>query len=305
VWQFGFWGTLANVALYGAGHSLSLAKVQNHYALGLSGFVVEDTGARITRGLTDAAWPAGDTSVQTGNTQVQTPIASLLNTSVLTYLQQIEDAEHGALFTNVSGVITFQNRYATLGLASSATLGDAAGQIPYKPGPVFALDNIDLYNQSQVQRLGGFLQIAQDSTSITKYGMASVLTESGLLTTSDADSLARAQWNVVHFAYPLPRMQSLVVDVLADVPNRFTQIALRELRDQVQVQRHAYSTPSGFPVAATFNQTNSIEGLEHEIDADKLTWMVTLRLSPAETRQFWILGDATNGVLGTSTALAY
>jgi hypothetical protein len=47
-----------------------------------------------------------------------------------------------------------------------------------------------------------------------------------------------------------------------------------------------------------------IEGVQHNVDVNPLRWTTTLLLSPADIQQYWILGDTTLSVLGTTTRLA-
>lgn len=50
-----------------------------------------------------------------------------------------------------------------------------------------------------------------------------------------------------------------------------------------------------------------VESVAHNVirDGDKLKWSVTLNLSPADISEGWILGDATYGVLGSTSKLIY
>ena len=295
-------GAEAYAAIYPT--ALTGAQVLAHYQQGFTGYPIQDSGARIAAVLSALGWPAGDEAIATGISNVSQPTGTLTTTKVLTYLQQVEDTEHGYLYVSADGKITFLNRYSPLGTTPAVTLGDGSGEIPYKPGPDFGLDNIDLFNATSVQRVGGAVFRAVDATSKTRYGVESSLVEPNLLLTAEAESLSRSQWNIQHYANPLLRMRSIVVDVLGDVPNRFTQIALRELRDRVTAKRRPYTIAGGFP-ANQFSQDSFIEGIEHDISVQPLKWEVTLRLSPADSIRYWVLGDATYGVLGTTTSLAW
>jgi hypothetical protein len=72
----------------------------------------------------------------------------------------------------------------------------------------------------------------------------------------------------------------------------------RELGDLVTINRRP-------PVGAAFSQQSYIEGVNHEIDFGRRTWLVTYALTPrtpVDTVTPWVLGV---GLLGTSTVLGY
>lgn len=295
--------------------ALSATQVSNHYQAGTSGIPSTDSATYQANLLAQATWPTADESLSSpGQSTIQAPASALAGTPVLSDMQTVSKSENGALFVNGSGKVVFQNRYTILtgpNNVSAATFGDASSnEISYKPSPTFALDNLDFYNISQVTRVGGAMQTASSGTSITNYGasssplMSSTLTESGLLITTDSESLARAQWNVGHYATPITRVRGLTVDVTADTVNRFPQTVFRELRDRVTVNRRPYTKASGWP-GSQFSQDSYIEGISHRIDPRAGTWAVSLALSPAETQAYWLLGDPTFGVLGSTTRLAY
>jgi hypothetical protein len=228
-------------------------------------------------------------------------------TSALSYIQLNETTEHGYFFANASGVLTFIHRQAYLKspyTTSMGTFGDLAGQVAYKPQPDWKKDNIDLFNQSQVTRLGGITQTANNATSQASYGVTSVLMESGLLSTTDNDSLARAQWNVQKYGTPTTRVRSIVVDPGGDPAVRYDQLIFRELLDRITLVRNPYGQGGAFG-APQYSQAMTIEGIEHNIVKQTGVWETTLHLSPFDTTQYWILDDATYSILGTSTRLAY
>lgn len=299
-----FSGWMAYASFYNA--PLTTTQISNHYSRLTGGFIVETSPSRIQSVLSLIGWPSAweDIPADAGASQIIVPTASLTTTSVLAYLQQVETAENGALYVKANGYLAFRSRHAQLqspGSVSQSTFGDApsvGSEINYLPLPEFTLDDVDLYNMVASQRSGGVVQTAQDTTSQSKYGVANVLTETGLLITTDAEALSRAQWEVAHFAYPIARVASLAVEPLDDLSTRWPAILNRELHDRVTVIRR---TNLG---GSVFQQDSLIEGIDHEIDSAG-TWRTTYHLSPAETQSYWILGDATNGVLGSTTRLCY
>ena len=57
--------------------------------------------------------------------------------------------------------------------------------------------------------------------------------------------------------------------------------------------------------AAAINTDAYIEQAAHTIDPKTPSWVTTVTCSPAADDTAWILGDATYGVLGSTTKLAY
>jgi hypothetical protein len=60
-------------------------------------------------------------------------------------------------------------------------------------------------------------------------------------------------------------------------------------------------SPGGAPV---FAQDCHIEGIDHDVTPGA-SWSTTWHLVPADPIGFWILGDSTFGVLGSTTRLGY
>jgi hypothetical protein len=70
--------------------------------------------------------------------------------------------------------------------------------------------------------------------------------------------------------------------------------------------------PSGQPgavdtVGPITSVESHIEGIEDDIVTrdGRWSWETRWALSPAETQAYWILGDATNSLLGQTTVLGY
>ena len=317
-----FQTSLAYAAWYGS-TTLSAAQVLNHYNQGFTGFPLQDSGARITAVLSALGTLAPPSSIAVGVSNIIQPQGDLTTNSVLSYLQQLETAEAGFLYDTAGGVLTFLNRNASITAPRNAPLtvfGENSGEVPYLGKPDIGIDVTDLSNRSLVSRQTGMLyiqglaiggtsstpQIAQDTTSQAKYAQAATKSETGLLLTTDQECLSRAQWNVTLYAYPKARVRSLTVNPMGDPVNRFPAVLFRELMDRVTVKRRPWDSTSGTFGSPIFQQDEYIEAITHDIDFSKgPTWRVTYAMSPAVTQSFWILGDATYGVLGSTTRCSW
>jgi hypothetical protein len=305
----GFKGSLAYFAWYPT-VALTQVQVTDHRNRGLWGLVFQSSLQRVADVLAVLDWPTTWTVIPAdpAASMVQQPTGSLWLKTPLSYLQQIELAENGALFVDVSGNVIFRSRHWKQ-LYQSATpssiFGENPGEVGYKPGFVLSRDNLDLYNAALCQAATGPLGvpagIPQQSVSAAaeaKYGVNSILSETGLLVSQDVECLIRSQWQLLRFSSVLPRLRSIVVDPLGDVPNRMATAVSRELGDLVTLNRRP-------PVGAAFSQQSYIEGVNHEIDFGRMTWLVTYALTPqtpVDTATPWVLGT---GLLGTSTVLGY
>lgn len=304
----GFKGSLAYFAWYPS-MALTQTQVSDHYNRGLWGFVFQSSLQRVADVLAVIDWPAAWTVIPADNaaSMVQQPTGSLWLTTPLSYLQQIELAENGELFADVSGNINFRSRHwrqANMPTPLSI-FGEGLAEVNYKPGFVLSRDNLDLYTavlcQASVGPLGVPAGLPQQSISAAaeaKYGGNSVLSETGLLVTQDVECLIRSQWQLLRFSSVLPRLRSIVVDPLGDPQNRMATAVFRELGDLVSLNRRP-------PVGAAFSQQSYIEGVNHDVDFGRRTWLVTYALTPqtpVDTAPPWVLGT---GLLGTSTVLGY
>lgn len=259
----------------------------------------ELSSARITWALTAAGIPAADQSVSTGQSTMQAlTVTAGSEPSALSHCLDVADSELGAFFIAGDGKATFFDRHRLLKSpysASQATFGDTSNtDIPYEVvNPSY--DRELIRNKATITRPSGSAQTASDATSITAYGTR-VHTRAPLLTT-DSEALSLAQWIVGAYKDPALRFDSVTIAPLTS-DTVWTQAASREIWDRVTVKR----TPPGGGTA--ISQDCLIEGIEHRGSPSGLYWETTYRLSPANTTNYMVLDDATNGVLDTNK-LAY
>lgn len=170
--------------------------------------VEQSSGARVNAILSapGVEWATGLREVDTGESTLSTADIAA-NTNALNYLQNVAATEAGNLFIGKTGKVVFQDRTKAPTSDSLVLLGN--GGIPFQNlEVVFGSEN--LYNEITVSREGGGTATAQDSDSISEYGIRN-LTLTNLLFSTDAQSLELALNYAVEFSQPEYRFQSLEV----------------------------------------------------------------------------------------------
>lgn len=292
-----FPGSMQEVAIYPT--ALTPTQVANHFQL--AAFPQEGTGARINRVLTAINWSAGARAIDTGYSTVQANTQTLTTTSSLSHMQDVECTEGGALFMSGSGQVTFLSRQTLFGnalyITSQQTIGDntAAGDLPFQPGPVLALDDIDLYNEATGTRNGGLTQLTDNNTSIEMYGRVTWEPPATLLGISDPEVATLTQYIVQKYSTPVERLQSITVNLLELItPGTVADLLALDLLYRITVERTV--VPGG---GTAFSQVLNIEHIVETVTPD--TWTVEFATALADPG-WWILGTSA---LGTGTRLAY
>jgi hypothetical protein len=270
-------------------------QVATHYTLGLGAFASQQSGARIGAVLDVLSWPAGMRTIGTGASTLQAQTTSLATTKALTHMQDVEKTEAGAVYCSAAGKVVFTDRNTIVGTAWGAvvaTFGDGAAEIHFEPGATPALDTVDLYTEATVQRNNGVTQFANDVPAGALYGERT-RSITGTLSSTDTESLGRAQWEVDRYHAPLERLASITVDVGSQGPTVAAAIAACQLFSLVQINRTDIT-------GASFAQTAVVEGITE--DATDVNYHATLSLSPVQAQLYWILGTSA---LDTTTRLSF
>ena len=217
------------------------------------------------------------------------------NTNALTYLQSIATSEQGACFVAANGDLTFTDRLDASFATIAAQFSDAGVDIPYTALQVIYGQEF-LFNRIQATIQGGTVQVANNATSQTEFGITT-LALPDLLLQSDSEALTLANYLVALYANPQYRFDDLgLVTSAMSAPNRDTINAL-ELQDVVTVTR-TYST--GSPASVT--ELYAVERLTHLITAGE--HRVTVGLFNTEILFQLVLDDAVFGTLDGTNALA-
>ena len=217
------------------------------------------------------------------------------NTNALTYLQAIATSEQGACFIAANGDLTFTDRLDASFASIAATFSDTGTDIPYTALQVIYGQEF-LYNRIQATIEGGTVQVANDATSQTEFGITT-LALPDLLLQSNAEALTLANYLVALYANPQYRFDDLGLITSAMSSGDRNTINALELQDVVEITR-TYTT--GSPASVT--EFYAVERLSHTITAGE--HRVTVGLFNTEILYQLILDDAVFGVLDSTNALA-
>lgn len=293
---------IANFAAYPSG--LTSTQTNNHYQRGI-GYQGELPGARVAR-LLMQYWGSNYTAA-TGIMALApdyywNPVASSGGTStpmsVLAAMQDIAISENGLVYVNAAGSVVFEDRSSRYSSQTSLyTFGEntAAGELPYE-NLEFDFDPTYVYSQANLTRPGNtaFAPMV-NSTTQASYGQR-VLSQS-LQASSDYDLTQAGTFYLARYGTPKQRIRSMRVSPARN-PNLFAAILALEISNRVTVKRR---TSAGVTISADYY----VESIAHSIRASEGDWDTTLELSPVFVPQAWVLGDATYGVLGSTTTPIY
>jgi hypothetical protein len=216
------------------------------------------------------------------------------DTDTLGYLQQVTQTDVGRLFVDRSGVLRYRDR--TSGVTSGETVIFADAATSYTaPVVKFSAIKVEvgsefLFNRVTATRTGGVAQTVSDATSIASYGIRS-LARGTVLFNDDADTSAYAAYLLSQYKDATIRVVShdVVLGGLGATA-KAAMLAL-EIGDTVRTVWTPRSTGNQVDVLSL------VEGIEHRIGVDVHT--MTVQLTPLTVGGF-ILGSATDGILGTS-----
>ena len=283
-------GQIAHVAVYDT--ALSATRIAAHYEAGqASGSFTGDTAdERFTRlcrlaGL-DAALYASDATATTA--LGAQPLGGI---GLMDAILQVTDSERGVAYVDGSGVLTYLSTASITGLASALTLSES----DVDQDVTLTTNDAELVNDVTVTRPGGATQRRADQASIDSIGQAASTVDTLLTTDAEAGALADlllSQGLVVH-----PRTDDLTLDLRAKSTTIDADAA-------VALDTGSRVTVAGLPDGAPASTLElMVTGVAHRIT--HVEWDLTLTVAPLQTLPPWVLEDATLGVLGVTTRLAY
>lgn len=266
--------------------ALTTQNISDFFNAGLNAFTGDTTLQRTTR----IAGLAGVTPVVTGTagTVSMAPLTDVNGSDYLTLLQTVADTEAGLLFTQRTGEVRLRPRRDMQDQATKWTI--AAGHYLTDLQPL--LDDFEIVNDAIGDRPGGNQQHLTNATSVGDNGTYSV--SKTLQTTDDNEVLAWAQWSISSPTFG-PRFPQVSVDLMTHQSEIVTWLAV-ELGDRITLS----GLPSGSAPATTVDLL--LQGYTETLSKD--TYTVQMNCSPLPPN-VWKLGDATLGVLGSTTTLAY
>jgi len=265
----------------------------NHYLRG-SGYIGELSGARVQR-LINQYW--NSTNSIAGGQLALAPDFSYNGRTLLDVIQEIQESERGLAYMNAAGTFVFEDRTSRyLNQTALWTFGEnaAGGEFPYTDIQ-FDYDPTYTFSQANLSRPANsnFAPMV-NSAAQANYGQR-ILTQTVQCNT-DFDLTQAGIFYLARYAAPITRVSKLTLDPSSN-PALWPVVLSLEISQRVTVKRRSdYLTTSG---------DYYIEQIEHHIDAEQGTWTTDLQLSPVFVAQAWVLGDATYGVLGTTTVPVY
>ena len=274
------------VAIYD--YVLPLARVQAHYdARTLR--AGELSGARIGYILDQIGVAAGQRNIDPGLSKISGMQGGV---TALDAMQDIADAENGVLFVAGNGVLTFfdrEDRVTPPKSTPQATFGDGAGEVEYEE-LTLSYDDTRVVNDAAITA-GGITARSEDATSQGDYGTRSFSQELPLDETQEAQD--KAHWLVFTFKNPAIRCERVAFGPVHPDAD-WTALLSREISDRCRIIRRP---PSG----SAIQHDVFVESVEESYS--RLEARIAFQLSPAGASDFWVLGDATNGVLDSTTKL--
>ncbi len=285
-----FPGTLCHIAVWST--PLSAARVSDHHVACTTGWAGERTDERIARvaswvGVTPAemALDVGAVTVGHRDTSGAAPVG---------VMQDMAVTEGGALLVDRSGRVQFDwRRHRTLQSSILTVIGSDDNAV------VSNADLRDVVNDVSVERSGGATVRKVEATSVQRFRRRRLTVTTAADT--DAQAIATADYLLSRFAYPRPEIQSVSVDIHTLPSAQHAATLAVDFGDKITIA----SLPTASLPFSTY--VACVEGYTETIGPG--TWTTVYSLSSitaagTDTRP-WILGNATYGVLGSTTIPAY
>lgn len=311
--------SLANWALYS--YPLTVKQQLAHYNRGI-GYLGETDMARCLR-LLDQYWSPA-TLVGTPQATMSADfyyytnqVATISTTastppSLLQDLQDITATGDGFLWVDAYGIVhvdSRETRYtATQSATSQFTFSDnptdiAGGALVYEDVQ-YDYDPTYVYSQAQLTVDGtNDVVTVTNATSATNYGQR-ILSKT-MYMPDDWQVLQAADFYTARYATPAGapgsttayRINSLRINPATN-PALWQAALSLDVDDRITVTK---KTAAGTVITGDYY----IEQVKPTAVVATAEWTVTYQLSPVWNKQAWVLGDSTNGVLGTTTTVVY
>lgn len=259
----------------------------------------ELSGTRVGAVLDAAGWPAGDRTIDAGQSILEA--VTDWSGSALELLRQIVKDEDGYLYMEGDGKVTFVNRHKRLQSpynVAQATFSNrpTGGELPLSDAEVqqdkdFVKNKISLTQVSTDTEV-----VREDSTSQTKYRLRSKTEQTHVYDLNELG--AKAEWYLGRLKDPLTRIKSIILEPQQN-DSLWAQVLGRKIGDLIRVK--VYPPQSGTEQVIDLNC--HIEYIEHRYSVGR--WVTKWNLSPGSINSYWLLGDSTYGVLGSTTRLAF
>lgn len=278
---------------------LSGTRIAAHYTAGLNAFSGESPSTRITRLLTYASWLTALKSIDTTSaSEANTPLqgaTDLDGKSLLGALLDVADSVMGSLDVDGQGRVRYRARdYRELQTTPAQIWGESSGtgEQPYsEPLPVIGVKPDYLFSQVEVDQLNGISIMRGDAAAELAYFPTAKQISTELLDPNQvidlADELLR------RYKDPHARVERVSFNPAAN-PSLWPSMLALDLGLRTRFMRRPQ-------VAPTKQLECYVEQVTHTCTASPLTWTVDVVTSAAPPFFPWIIGDATYGVLDSTT----
>jgi hypothetical protein len=290
--------TLNDVATYST--PLTAARILAHYRAGHDAFAGEVPSARIAHLLSYAAWRTDLQNLDTTSVgDSNSPLQGMTDIAGKSVLQACKDTTNGVLADldiDGNGKVRYRSRdYRLLQTTPVVTFGEGppagnAGEIPYTTAPTIGAQLEKLTPVVEADQVGGISILRGDAPSMLSYGprklSISTYLQDPAMVIDLADHLIRT--------YKAEVQRASAFDVnAAGNPSAWPLMLGLDLAQRARVMRRPGLAP-------TKQVEVYIEGFTHDVTPS--SWTVSgINTSAAPPFFPWILGDATYGVLGTTT----
>jgi hypothetical protein len=276
---------------------VSAAEIATLAAAG-PGFEGEDEAARIDRILDYAGWPTADRNLEPGKSSLAG--ASLDGTTALDALRAAAESSSGVLFVDGQRRVTFHNRHHRINAAVRVALNSSAA-LGIEDDLGITLDDEAIRNDVRGTRTGGATVRATDprldDSATAPHPRTVDSFEIGVATDSELTDAVNYRLS----RYKDPALRCPRISVQPTTSDDLWPHALgREIGDRITLA----SLPDAGP---TTGLDFYIESVRQSVvlTNEGPSWTTTWDLSPADVESYWVLGDTTLGVLGSTTRLAY
>lgn len=282
-----FDGDLSELVVYD--RVLTGGEISQLYTLQRDGLPSDTTDGRIALLLIDAGFGNYDLEAGQSTLAVRDPSDS----TVLTEINVATDTEFGAFFMGADGRAKFHDRHYRLLTQAIPIEAFGPSDLPYTD-VVITRDASNLRTEATVRVDGGSTWVRQDEDSIDLYGRLSY--SKTIYTTNDDEGGDHADWIIRLYSDPVTRIEYMEIALGKADATLWTTVLGAELGNR-------YTITKTLP-GDDFSRDVYLESIRHSISGEG-EWTVRWRLSPAETQDFWVLGDAQLSLLGETTYLGY
>ena len=282
-------GNVANIGVYP--RQLSGSEISD-IAAGRTGFTGETTTARASRIAGYCGWPI---TVGTGSTTMGPQPTK--GVSLADVMQQIADTEVAPYWMTGDATLRLDGRSTRYsGGAADFTIPATA----LDQGTAFGKSDVGMVNKVTVEDAIGNKSERSNAASVARYDpyetqLSTYVTHDDTgLAAMDAIAEGLANWQ----ATPRVRSDSLTVDLItaASTITNYTACVLADVGDIIAIT--GLPTDHGTTATGLF----FVEGVSDSVTTS--SWSRTFNVSPADMAA-WVLGDATYGVLDSTTRLGF